>query len=247
MGDVIRNSAAVDDIGDDTRTAHTNAIAKGGTAREIAEERLGPMVAMIDAIELELKEAKAVAKPLVAEVHAENDRADAALARIYDDIWNDVGRPANDRVLAVLFPGGTTYYADGDTEQQPDRMELLAQLLDRKLHPKLTAQQVTGYVARVREAVLALRTDVDAARIPVARVTLLERTRTALGRTAQFELASLKRAYKNEGMSEAEIHTIIPDRPPPKKKAQKPPQAPAPEPPKAPQAQAAPEPPKPPT
>jgi len=88
---------------------------------------------------------------------------------------------------------------------------------------------VSGYVARVREAALALRTDIDAARMPVAGVTLLERTRTALGRAAQFELASLKRAYKNEGMSEAEIHAIIPDRPPAKTKAQKDPQAPAPE------------------
>ena len=31
-------------------------------------------------------------------------------------------------------------------------MELLAQLLGKRLHPKLTAQQVTDYVARVREA-----------------------------------------------------------------------------------------------
>jgi hypothetical protein len=31
-------------------------------------------------------------------------------------------------------------------------------------------------------------------------------------------LASLKRVYKDEGMNEAEIHTVIPDRPPPAKK-----------------------------
>ena len=48
-----------------------------------------------------------------------------------------------------------------------------------------------------------------------------KRVRTALGRNAQFELANLKRSYKNEGMNEAAIHAIIPDRPVAKKAAKK--------------------------
>jgi hypothetical protein len=53
----------------------------------------------------------------------------------------------------------------------------------------------------------------------LANVTQLERVRTALGRVAQAELVNLKRMYKVDGMSEAEIHTIIPDRPVAKKPA----------------------------
>jgi hypothetical protein len=53
---------------------------------------------------------------------------------------------------------------------------------------------------RVRDAATALRADLDAAAAPAANVALLERVRTALGRIAQFELASLKRTYKNDGM-----------------------------------------------
>ena len=221
MGDVIRNSSAVDDIFADAGSALAAAIAKLGIAKILAEERLGPIMTMVDAIEAELKQARETAKPLVAEAKAENDRADALLARTYDDIWNDVGRPANDRVLAILFPGGAGYYADGDLEGQPLRMQFLAELLERGIHPKLTAAQVTGYATRVRDAAQALEDDIKAARVPAARVALLERIRTALGRATQLDLASLKRAYKNEGMSEAEIHTIIPDRPPAKKKAPK--------------------------
>lgn len=48
---------------------------------------------------------------------------------------------------------------------------------------------------------------------------------TALGRVAHFELASLKRTYKNAGMNEAAIHAIIPNRPLPKKKPVVPPPA----------------------
>lgn len=221
MGDVIRNSAAVDDIFADVRASLASAVAKGGMAKNIAEERIGPTVAMLDTVEQELKDTRKTLVPLLAELNAENDRADALLDRIYDEIWNDAGRPANDRVLSLLFPGGADYYTDGNTGEQPDRMELLAQLLERKLHPKLTAEKITGYAARIREGANALSSDLEATRLPAARGTLLERVRTALGRSAQFDLASLKRAYKIEGMSEAEIHTIIPDRPPPKKKAPK--------------------------
>jgi hypothetical protein len=39
---------------------------------------------------------------------------------------------------------------------------------------------------------------------------------------AQFELANLKRLFKVDGMSEAEIHSIIPDRPVAKKTPKKP-------------------------
>jgi hypothetical protein len=219
MGDVIRPSAAVEEIFKDVRSTLTEASAKGGTVKERAEQGLGPVVAMIDATESELKTARDQLAPLQAALKAENDRADATINRIYDEMWNDVGRPANDRYLALMFPGGAGYYTDGDTPGQPARMELLAKLYDRKLHPKLTESQAQGYAARVREAGAALKEDIEAAAAPAANVALLERVRTALGRAAQFELASLKRSFKNDGMNEAAIHAIIPDRPVAKKAA----------------------------
>ncbi|MCC6522215.1 MAG: hypothetical protein IT373_06110 [Polyangiaceae bacterium] len=217
MGDVIRPSAAVDLIFKDARDALTAAIAKGGTVKDRAEQGLAPVVAMVAATEAELLAARETLAPLAAAVAAENDRADASINRIYDDTWNDVGRPANDRYLALMYPGGAGYYTDGDTPGQGTRMELLAKLYDRKLHPKLTAEQAQAYAARIREAATALKADIDAAATPAANVALLERVRTALGRIAQFELANLKRSFKNDGMNEAAIHAIIPDRPVAKK------------------------------
>lgn len=232
MGDLIRSNADVDEIFKDVRETLTKAIAKGGTVKQRAEQGLGPVVAMITVAEAELKEGQELLAPLQAAAGAENESADATLDRVYDDTWNDVGRPANDRYLALMYPGGAGYYTDGDTPGQPARMELLARLYDRGVHPKLTAEQSHAYAARVRAAAKELKADIDALATPAANVALLLRVRTALGRSAQFELANLKRTYKNDGMTEAAIHTIIPDRPVPKKaakKAEAPKPAPAPE------------------
>lgn len=217
MGDVIRSSAAVGDIFTDVRITYDESNARGGSIKERAEVGIGPVIAMIDATEQELQTARTQLSPLLANLRAENDRADALLNRVYDETWNDVGRPANDRYLALMWPGGAGYYTDGDTAGQPARMELLAKLYDRALHPKLTKDQSAAYAERIREAAAALKEDVNAAAGPSANVALLERVRTALGRVAQFELANLKRMFKIDGMTEAQIHSIIPDRPVAKK------------------------------
>ncbi len=217
MGDVVQARAAVDEILKDTGKSLDESRARGGTIQERAESCIAPVMAMVKATEQELQIAREVLGPLQAALNVGNDEADGVLNRIYDETWNDVGRPANDRYLALMYPGGAGYYTENDTAGQPTRMELLAKLYDRKLHPKLTEAQCQGYALRIREAAAALKADIDAAAGPAANVGLLERVRTALGRMAQFELANLKRLFKIDGMSEAEIHTIIPDRPVAKK------------------------------
>jgi hypothetical protein len=42
---------------------------------------------------------------------------------------------------------------------------------------------------------------------------MFERALTAVAHSGQIALAHLKRLYRTEGFSEAEIHTVIPDRP----------------------------------
>ena len=217
MGDVIRGSAAREEIFKDGRTSLTNARARGGNRQERAEVSLGPAIALVDVTEQELKTGSGELAILKAALAAENDRADAVLDRTYDDTWNDIGRPANDRFLTLMYPGGAGYYTDGDLPGQPIRMELLAKFYEEGIHPKLTSTQSQAYAQRIRAAAADLKADIDAAAAPTANVMLLERTLTALARVVQFELANLKRMYKIDGLSEAEIHEIIPDRPVAKK------------------------------
>jgi hypothetical protein len=42
---------------------------------------------------------------------------------------------------------------------------------------------------------------------------MFDRATTALAQSSQMALSQLKRLYRAEGFSEAEIHTVIPDRP----------------------------------
>ena len=126
MGEIIRRQAAVEDIIMDVRTTLTNATAKGGKWKTLADARLEEVIALVERIEARLAQATKALGPISAALNARNDEADRLLGRVSDEIWNEVGRPAADPALTVLFPGGIAYYADGNVEDQPDRMELLA-------------------------------------------------------------------------------------------------------------------------
>ncbi|AKF04289.1 hypothetical protein DB32_001438 [Sandaracinus amylolyticus] len=92
-------------------------------------------------------------------------------------------------------------------------MLLLAELLESGIHPRLRADAARAYATEVRGQAESLRAHVGAAAAPARTVALLEKVHVALGRVAHAGLASLKRAYKANGFSEAEIHSVIPDRP----------------------------------
>ncbi len=213
MGIVVKKNAGIDTIFADGRTALTRGVARGGRWQELAEQRIAPVLALLTSIDGQIAAAREEAEPLRATRDVENHRADALIGRVSDDAWNAVGRPRNDPALTLIFPGGVGYYTEGEVEGQPDRMEILAQLLESNLHPKLSAAQGQAFAAEVRASADVLRAATDAARGPLTRVDVLERVRTALARNLAMELAKLKRLYKAEGFTEAEIHAVIPDRP----------------------------------
>lgn len=213
MGQTIRRDAAAESILADAKTALTNAQAKGGAWATHATEKLGPTVALAATISTRLGAARDVLAPLEAALATQDELADHFLGRISDQIWNEVGRPGNDPALSIIFPGGIAYYAEGDESTQPERMTLLAELLESDLHPRLPAAAARAYATEVRGQAAGLQEKVDAAAGPARQVALLEKILIALGRVAHSNLAALKRAYKAEGFSEPEIHSVIPDRP----------------------------------
>lgn len=213
MGRIIRKHASAIDVMVDAQDTHNNALARGGVWQELAEQRLGPVLAVYSAVNADHTAASQLAGQRVATRNARNKEADGLLGRISDELWNAVGRPANDPAFALLFPGGYGYYAGGELETQPHRMELLAKLLTANLHPKLDAARAQAAALEIRAAATALRDAIEAAREVVIEAELLDRVRVAVARTAATELANLKRLYKSAGFSEAEIHQVIPHRP----------------------------------
>jgi hypothetical protein len=212
MGEVIRKTAAADDIVADGRAAHTAAQARGGTYKTLSEQTLSAPLKLIDMVEKRLSAMAAKANPLIAAQDHIDDEVDGFIARVSDDIWNDIGRPAADPVYETMFPSGITFYTDGPDDAQPARMELLADLLEAKLHPKLDAKKAKQYAAEVREAAQTLEAAVDAARKPRTQLAMYGRMKIAAARNVQMGLTNFKRMLKIAGMSETEIHSVIVDR-----------------------------------
>lgn len=210
MPALIRNDAAAADILADVAQTLSKARAKGGTWKSTADEKLGPIVALAENIAERLTKARKDLAPLEAAIEAEDEVADPLIGHISDEIWNAVGRPATDPILSVLFPGGIAYYTDGPDDEQPDRMELLAELLEMGLHPKLDAKVGRKHAADIRKEGTKYGALVDKARVPRARVKLLEKMQIAIAHAAHVELTNLKRRYKSDGHSDADIHAVIP-------------------------------------
>jgi len=217
MGEVIANKAAADDIFADLVTTHAKAVARGEKWQQLAEERLGTVLGVIKDVQSRLAVAESEILPLRAAVEAQDKRSDQFIGKLSDDIWNAIGRPAFDPTYDVVFPGGIANYTVGANEEQPDRMDLLADLLEMKLISKLDPAMLADMVKRVREEAAAYRKVVDGFTQPRVRLQQIQRAKTAIAQSGQMELAHLKRLYKAQGFSEADIHSVIPDRPRPKK------------------------------
>ncbi|UQA56757.1 hypothetical protein [Polyangium aurulentum] len=213
MGDLISRQAAAKDILADTRTTFTNAAARGGIWKSLAEQQIGSILALVASLDAQHTATEFAAAGAAAALGAENIKADKLLGKISDDTWNAVGRPAADPYFSLLFPGGFSYYADGDVMGQPDRMMYLVDLLRSGMHPFLPADVANASADAVEAAASSLRARADESSKLAGKLAHLGRMRTALARVAQMELANLKRLYKTQGLSEAEIHTVIPSRP----------------------------------
>lgn len=229
MGDVVGRKAAAGTIMADVETTYEKAKARGGRWFELADRMIGGPLKLKETLAVQLREAEAEVRPLLAAVETQDEMADKLVGQISDEAWNGIGRPAADATYDVVFPNGIGYYTDGPDAEQPHRMELLAQLLEMKVLARLPADQVASMGKRLRDMAAAYRKVLEPVAAPRARLQMIERASTALAHSSQIALAQLKRLYRAEGFTEAEIHTVIPDRPRKKNNAAAPP-APSPTP-----------------
>ena len=100
-------------------------------------------------------------------------------------MWNLLGRPGFDPWFTLIWPGGYAVYAEGTDDEQPDRMDLLAELLEAGIHPGLDSTWAKATAQAVRAEATGYRAKVEAARGPRAKAKLLGKMRTTLARAAQ--------------------------------------------------------------
>src|SRR5512132_481911 len=203
MGDTIRKTAAREDIFQDVKTTLVNATARGGIAATLADQRLLAVLKIIASVKVQREAAQAVLAPLLAALAVADTHADKVIGKVSDDIWNDIGRPATDAGFDLIFPGGNAFYVDGDVAEQPDRMDLLVELLSANVHPKLSPDVTKASIAAITAESSLLRAAVEDARPARAKLQLYERVLTAITRSAAIELAQLERLLEANGFTEA--------------------------------------------
>lgn len=197
----------------DVRTALGRGRARGGAVEAIVDRRLGSIETVVTGIEEERRALDLELTTKRAARDAANERARATVNACHDTLWNDVGRPGNDPLLGIVFPGGASYYVEGAMEDRADRLGILIDLLERRIHPRIAEESVATWVARLTADRDACRAASDDLRGPAARAEQAERAYFALVRSAHAGLVNAKRDLKSEGITEAEIHEVIPSRP----------------------------------
>jgi hypothetical protein len=214
MRDAAINNRAEEAVAADVRAAVARCSARGGTFKRVADERLGPVVSLIQTVGSELKKARDAATGVLDAVSVARKSAGARMEQVHEALWDALGRPPSDAAMSLLFPGGAAYYSDGSVDELPDRMDLLAGLLEAGVHPKVPPEKAKELAREVRVAARTLREAVDTARMPRARVRLLERAVLVVAESARTELSSLPKRLAAEGESEGDIDSVLAPRAP---------------------------------
>lgn len=218
MGEVIDKDAALDDIEADVREAYQKAVARGGDIAAAAEQRLGGAITAIDDANAILDGAREAERVAWTVVLARDEEADATTGSVRDEMWNALGRTPSHPAMNHVFPGGVRTYTSGSPLRQPVLMQVLETRIPTAETAQWTAEMRSGWIARIAAARAALEEAVNAYRPLEAALQVAEAGRRAAIRAAHARLTSFKRDLKSQGLSEAQIHQIIRDRPRSKKK-----------------------------
>ena len=143
---------------------------------------------------------------------ARDGESDLEIGAVIDEIWNALGRPAHSVDYDLIVGAGKNAWTDGDPAKQHHLMVVLANNIRQTSSAKL-ADKKEQWATRIEQKAAAQEQaakPIDAADVLVTTQKMQRRT---LANTAQVALTRLKRDFKNIGMTEAQIHEIIPDTP----------------------------------
>jgi len=211
MGEVISSSANIDRIAEHVAQALQNGVARGGDIAAACKNRLETsQLAIENARTLHHAAEQAESAAWVIVLAKDND-ADIAIGSVRDEMWNALGRPRQSPHMDEVFPGGVSTYTAGDPSHQPILMQILQSRITSASAPQWTDAKRTAWVATIEASRLPYKAAVDAHQPAEAAATVALAGYRAAVRGAHARLKSLKRDLKSLGLSEAQIHEIIPD------------------------------------
>jgi hypothetical protein len=143
---------------------------------------------------------------------ATDEVSDNEVGAVLDEIWNELGRPGSSQDYDLIAGSGKARWTNGDPAKQHHLMRILATNITATTAPKLQAKK-SAWADRITLKAAAQAEAAKPLEPAEALVLALGARYRALANAAQVGLMRLKRDYKNAGMTEAQIHEIIPDTP----------------------------------
>lgn len=212
MGKVIARTASIRRILEAVMKTLAAAQAHGGEVKRLAEARVAPSLTALNENEQALAAAHAADEVLHAALLARDGESDLEIGAVCDEIWNALGRPSRSVDFEMIVNGGKRDWCDGDPALQPELMATLAKNIRGSEHPRLSDKK-EAWAARIEQKAAAQALAAKPAVESYARVTALTTQRRTLADAAQVSLVRFKRDLLNLGMTEAQVHEIIPDTP----------------------------------
>jgi hypothetical protein len=212
MGEVIGAKAQLARIDEHIHTSFKKATAREGSeAAKAADARLGPSVAAIDnaaALRKAANEAEDAAWEIVL---VEDGKADVGIGTVRDNMWNALGRPQQSTFMDEVYPGGIGTYTAGDPRGQPLLMQILQTRILAASAPQWTEAKRKGWSDEIEALRVPYAAAVEVHRTTAAAVSVAEAGYRAAIRTGHARLRGFKRDLKTLGLTETQIHDIIPD------------------------------------
>jgi len=211
MGRIVRPDARVDRIVDVIERSNVRAAVRGGEVAAAAASRMSALLVAIPAAKVAQARTAAVLTAAVAARLVAEDTARRELGLVWAEMWTAVGRPAHHERLQAVFLGGLKMYNDAPRPMKPELLRLVVARLTAVSAPPWTDAQRSVWAARI-----------DAVRAPLAAAVSAEQDARLLHRIewASFAakagaglraLVAFKRDCKYLGLTEGQIHEIIPD------------------------------------
>jgi hypothetical protein len=211
MGEVISSSANLGLIEEHVRRTARAAGARGGEAKKAADLRFPAVLSAIDAAAAARKDAMAAEATAMATVMAEDGRSDNAILTLKNTMWGALDRPRRSAEMDQVFPGGAVIYTSASPARQSMMMQLLSARIMSVQSPRWTAEMRTAWTTEIDALRASFEAALAAHRPTEAAAVLAEAGYRTAVLNAHGMLKAFKRDLRTLGMSEAQIHEIIPD------------------------------------
>ena len=211
MGNVLSRKRALGAIVETIETTLTRARERDDFVKARVDERLGPYEPL-------LTEAAAVAAAAVrahdealAAVLYTVEKAQLVFGEVQDEVRNALGRPRSDATMALLFPEGMAAVRRVAPRHAALTMGLVAEQMRKIRNPKLDEARLAEWSARLEAAKGTVVAAAAAEESAGASASHARASYARLVHTAWLTLPALKRVLKADGLTEAQVHSVIPD------------------------------------